>query len=121
MIVGKFSTAWVTCRVVAKSCLWLCCHRRRSGQVGKGINSRGWQAPPLLLFSDHSFFPSAGGAALVENGDKLQGFSGHIEVDRVGKPAKQSSSDLVLDFRKLEGVFDNPAEDGIELVEEFIT
>jgi len=74
-----------------------------------------------LLFGDHSFFPSPWVAVLVEKRDKLHGFSGHSEVHRVRKPAKQSSSNVVFDFRKLKWAFDDPSEDGIELVEEFIT
>jgi len=73
------------------------------------------------LFGDDSFFPSLWVAVLVEKRDKLHGFSGHSEVRRVRKPAKQSSSNVVFDFRKLEGALHDPPENGIELLEEFIT
>jgi len=74
-----------------------------------------------LLFDDYSFFPSPWVAVLVEKRDKLYGFSGHTEVHRVRKPAKQSSSNVAFDFRKLRWALDDPSEDRIELVEEFIT
>ena len=74
-----------------------------------------------FLFCNDTFFPSPWVAVLVEKRDQLHCFSGHAEARRVGKPAKQSSSNVVFDYRKLKGAFDDPSEDGIEFVEEFIT
>jgi hypothetical protein len=67
------------------------------------------------------FSPTPWVAVLVKNGDKFHGFAGHTEVHRVGKSAKQSSSNLVFDGRKLQRVFDDAAEDGVKFVEEFVS
>jgi hypothetical protein len=58
---------------------------------------------------------------LAEHRDKLDGFFGDTEVHGVRKPAKQRPWNIVFDFRKLKRTGDDPPENGIDLVEEFIT
>ena len=79
--------------------------------------------PPVssLLLGDYSLFPCPGIAVLLENGDDLHGFAGHAKIHGVGKSVKQSSLNVVFNFRKLKWRLDNPLEDRIELAQEFIT
>lgn len=58
---------------------------------------------------------------LVENGDKLNYFTGGAKVHGERKPAKQCSSNVVLDLRKLKWTLDHSLDDRVELVRELAT
>ena len=58
---------------------------------------------------------------LVENSDKLNYFITEAKVHGVRKPAKQGSSNVILDLRKLKRALYNSVNDGVELVEQRTT
>ncbi len=58
---------------------------------------------------------------LVEDCDKLNYFIPDAKIHGVRKPAKQCSSNVVLDLGKLEWTLDHALEDRVELVEQLAT
>ncbi len=90
--------------------------RSRSLAVGRNALSAS-----LLLFGDNLFLPGPWIAMLVEDCDNLNYFITHAKVHGVRKPAKQCSSNVVLDLRKLKRTLDHSPNDRVELVEELAT
>ncbi len=75
----------------------------------------------VFLFGNNPFVPGPGIAMLVEKCDKLNYFTCGAKIHGVRKPAKQCSSNIALDLRKLKRTLDHSLNDRIELVEELVT